>query len=107
MTLISLALFASAAYVQIDTFGMNLKGTETRSTEVAMGVIETLSDQGVLDIESDSEQVWELSRLIQQPIEDQIFITQRDYIWTSKWMAVLGVILLLVTWFPSKKSESN
>jgi hypothetical protein len=98
-------MFVGAAYVQIQTFGMNLKGTETRSVEVAHGAIETLQQEGVVSSEFDQERIFDLSLAIKQPIEDQIFQTQSDYTWTSSWMAVLGVVLLVVTWFPNRKSK--
>lgn len=105
LTLIAFALFVGAAYVQIGTFGMNLKGTETRSIDAAMDAVKTLIDHGAIEAEPDSDQVWELSRLIQQPVKDQIFITQRRYVWTSAYMAIVGVAVILVAWFPVRRPQ--
>ncbi|MBM91786.1 MAG: hypothetical protein CMJ35_09275 [Phycisphaerae bacterium] len=98
-------LFVAAAYVQVQTFGMNIKGSEIRSSEVALGAIETLQENGAVEADLDPDKVWELSRTIKQPIEDQIFITQRRFLWTSAYMAIVGVAVLLVAWFPVRKPK--
>lgn len=103
-TIIAVCLILSSGWVIVDTIGMNLKWTETRSVKLAHQSIGTLVDQGVILPETVNQ--IDLSFSIKQPIKDEIHMVQQRYLWTSPWMFCLGIILIVVAWFPGK-SRSN
>ncbi len=94
LTGIALCSIAGGCWVLFDAFGRSLKGTESRSVEIALESIQTLVDMGAVLPEGQDD--LDLAFAIKQPIKQEIHSTMNAYLWTSPWMIFVGFFILVV-----------
>ena len=105
LTVVALLSIAGGCWVFLDTFGRSLKGTESRSVEIALESIQTLVDQGVLL--PDGQTDLDLAFAIKEPIKDEIHSTMNAYLWVSPWMILIGFAIFILAWMPGAPTEPS
>lgn len=105
LTLIALCSIGGGAWVILDTIGMGIKGTESRSVGLAVDSIEALTEHGV--ILPEGVDAFDLALEIKQPIKEEIHSTMSAYGWTAAWMFLIGIAILLSSWLPTARRDRS
>jgi hypothetical protein len=105
LTLVFFAAMGAGFGIFVETFGASLKGTETRSVEVGLGTVRTLSGMGAA-MPADQGEL-DLAFAIKQPVKDELHKTMSRYHPFAFWVIVFGMLGLVVTWWPSQPNRMN